>query len=76
MDVQVTATATVDKAIAEQFPQRPDLTAQAASEVEARLRELAAERNRHLSERPQLTDLRDTGLGFVELTFVADTEAD
>jgi hypothetical protein len=37
---------------------------------------LAQERRRHLAGRPELADIRDTKLGLVELTFVADTEAD
>ncbi len=74
--MQVSATALVDKRVAEQLPQRPDLTAEIARQAEDSMRELAAERNRHMSSRPELTELRDTSLGYVELTFVADTEAD
>jgi hypothetical protein len=45
-------------------------------EAQAAMTELAAERSRHLSEPPRLDDMRRTGLGFVELRFVADTESD
>jgi hypothetical protein len=36
----------------------------------------AAKRNLHVSEAPRMSEIRDTGLGYVELTFVADTESD
>ncbi|GAB3776743.1 hypothetical protein FB382_004408 [Nocardioides ginsengisegetis] len=72
---QVTASLHVDSEVAAQFPQRPDFVKEAMDAAEAAMKELAAERNRRLSSPPQLTDTRDTRLGFVELTFTADTES-
>ena len=74
--MQVQASMHVETKIAEQFPQRPDLVQQAADEAMKAMTETAAERNRHVSEAPRLTDVRDTKLGYVELTFTADTESD
>jgi hypothetical protein len=74
--MQVQAQMHVEKAIAEQFPSRPDYVKQAADAALEAMRETAAERNRHVSEAPRLADICDTRLGFVELTFVADTESD
>jgi hypothetical protein len=66
----------VETAIAEQFPSRPDLVQEAASAALEAMAQMAAERNRHVVEVPQLSDVRDTKLGLVELTFVAETESD
>lgn len=74
--MQVEASMHVETKIAEQFPQRPDLVQQAADAALEAMRETAGERKRHVSEAPRLTDVRDTKLGFVELTFVAETESD
>lgn len=74
--MQVQASMHVETKIAEQFPQRPDLVQQAADAALEAMREMAAERHRHVSEAPRLSEMRDTNLGFVELTFVADTESD
>lgn len=74
--MQVSAQMHVDQDVAAQFPQRPDFVKQAMDVAEEAMTKIAAERNRHLSSPPQLTDTRDTRLGFVELTFVADTESD
>jgi hypothetical protein len=73
---QVQASLHVATDIAETFPSRPDLVQQAADAALEAMRELAGERNRHVSEAPRLADMRDTKLGFVELTFVAETESD
>ena len=74
--MQVTASMHVETKIAEQFPARPELVQQAADEALKAMRELAAERHRHVSEAPRVSEIRDTGLGYVEMTFVADTESD
>ena len=74
--MQVSASMHVEKQIAEQFPQRPDLVQEAADAAMTAMAETAAERRRHVSEAPRLTDVRDTQFGYVELTFVADTESD
>lgn len=74
--MQVQAQMHVEQSIAEQFPARPDLVQQAADAALEAMRATAAERNRHVSEAPRLSDVRDTRLGYVELTFVADTESD
>lgn len=74
--MQVQATMHVATEIAESFPSRPDRVQEAADAALDAMRDLAAERNRHVSEVPRLADIRDTKLGFVELTFVADTESD
>lgn len=66
----------VTKAIAEALPSRPDWTKKCMDEAAASMNELAAERHRHISAPPQLSDARDTRLGYVELIFVAPTEAD
>ena len=72
----VQASMHVETKIAEQFPARPDLVQQAADEAMKAMTETAAERNRHVCEAPRMSEIRDTGLGYVELTFVADTESD
>lgn len=66
----------VSKEIAESFPSRKDRVEECARQAAATLTELAAERSRHLSARPALVDMRDTQLGFVELTFQVETAAD
>ena len=74
--MQVQASMHVETKIAEQFPSRPELVKQAADEALKAMSETAGERNRHVSEAPRLTDVRDTRLGYVELTFTANTESD
>lgn len=73
---QVTASLHVASDVAATFPSRPDRVKEAMDAAEAAMKDLAAERRRHLASAPKLTDMRDTSLGFVELTFVADTESD
>jgi hypothetical protein len=74
--MQVQAQAHVETSIAEQFPSRPELVQEVAALALEAMTQTAAERNRHLVEAPRLSDIRDTKLGLVEVTFVADTEAD
>jgi hypothetical protein len=73
---QVTASLHVKSEIAASFPQRPDRVQECRDAAAAEMTRLAQERRRHLAGRPELADIRDTKLGLVELTFVADTEAD
>lgn len=74
--MQVDAKVLVAKEIAESFPARPDRVRECMTQAEAAMKALAAERRRHLSGLPRLDDMRETGLGFMELRFVADTESD
>lgn len=66
----------VAREIAESLPSRPDRVENMIAEAEAAMVTKAKERHRHLRERPRYVDARDTALGYVELTFAADTEAD
>lgn len=74
--MQIEAKVPVSREVAESLPGRPDLVEMVTLEAERAMSELAKERHRHLSDRPRYVDARDTELGFVELTFTADTEAD
>lgn len=74
--MQVSAKVLVTKTIAEGLPSRPDWTKKCMDEAAASMNELAAERHRHITAPPQLADARDTRLGYVELTFFAETAAD
>jgi pantothenate kinase len=74
--MQIQAQLHVKSEIAESFPSRPDRVQEAANAALEAMREIAAERHRRVSEAPRLAEIRDTKLGLVELTFVADTESD
>ena len=74
--MRIGATLLVTREIAESFPTRPDRVEECVTQAAEAMGNLAAERHRHLTGRPELTDTRDTELGFVELTFGADTESD
>lgn len=74
--MQVSAKVLVTKTIAEALPSRPDFVKQCMDSAAESMNELAAERHRHISTPPQLADARDTQLGYVELTFFAETVAD
>lgn len=74
--MQVSASLLVTKAIAEGLPSRPDWTKQCMDQAADAMSELAAERHRHITGPPRLADARDTRLGYVELTFFAETAAD
>ena len=75
-NTQVEAKVLVTKEIAEALPSRPDWMRECVTQAESSMNEIASERHRHVSARPEFTDARDTRLGYVELTFVAPTEAD
>jgi len=74
--MQVNASLHVTSEVAESFPSRPDRVQECRAAAATEMARLASERNRHLTSAPELADVRDTQLGFVELTFVADTESD
>lgn len=74
--MQVSAKVLVTKDIAEALPSRPDFVKKCMDEAATSMNELAAERHRHITAPPQLSDARDTQLGYVELTFFAETAAD
>lgn len=74
--MQVSASVLVTKTIAEGLPSRPDWVKECMDQAASSMNELAAERHRHITAPPQLADARDTRLGYVELTFFADTAAD
>lgn len=74
--MQVSATVLVTKQIAEALPSRPDYVKRCMDSAAESMNELAAERHRHITAPPQLADARDTRLGYVELTFFAETAAD
>lgn len=76
MSESVEAKVLVTKAIAEALPARPEWMRECVTQAESSMNELAAERHRHVSGRPQFADARDTRLGYVELTFTAPTEPD
>jgi hypothetical protein len=72
---QVTASLHVKSEIAASFPSRPDRVQECRDAAAAEMGRIAGERNRRLAGRPELAEIRDTKLGLVELTFVADTES-
>ena len=55
------------------LPSRPDRVRECINGAEQAMTEIAAEAGRVISETPRLVDQRQTGLGFVELEFHADT---
>lgn len=74
--MQVSAKVIVTKKIAEGLPSNPEWVKRCMDEAATSMNELAAERHRHIAAPPQLADSRDTRLGYVELTFFAETAAD
>jgi pantothenate kinase len=74
--MQIQAQLHVKSEIAETFPSRPDRVQEAVNAALEAMREIAAKRHRRVSEAPRLSEIRDTKLGLVELTFVAETESD
>ena len=69
----VEAKVLVTEEIAQSLPSRPDRVRECMNAAEQAMNEQAAERNRVISHAPKFSDSRPTGLGYVELTFVADT---
>lgn len=76
--MQISAQVPVTKEIAASFPSRPDRVVEARNAAEDAMKQAAAERHRHVSTLPELTDISEHELmvGCVVLTFVADTESD
>lgn len=70
---QITASLHVSSEVAESFPARPDRVRECRDAAEVEMDKVAAERGRQLTGAPELSDIRDTKLGYVELTFLAET---
>lgn len=70
---EIAAAVLVTREIAESLPSRPDRVQTCRTEAETAMNETAIERGRKVSEAPRFVDARDTGLGYVELTFHAQT---
>ena len=73
--MQVEAKVLVTEQIAQSLPAHPERVQECMLEAEQAMNELAGERKRVTSEPPRLIDSRKTGLGYVELTFHADTRS-
>lgn len=69
----VSADVTVADEVYSSFPRRPDRVRECVAAAASAMGEVAAERGRVLGETPRLVDQRNTGLGFVRLTFHAST---
>lgn len=73
MSKQVAAKVLVREEIAYTLPSHPERVRECMNAAEQAMNETAADLGRRISHAPKLSDQRSTGLGFVELTFVADT---
>jgi|GEM_PF-5842425 hypothetical protein len=72
---RLTCDVTVLDDIARTFPSRPDRVQEVRVEAAKSMEELAAGRKRTMNEPPRLVNTRETGLGFVVLTFECETRA-
>jgi len=63
----------VSDEIAQSLPSRPDRVRECMNAAEQAMNAEAADAGREIAHAPKFSDSRSTGLGFVELTFVADT---
>jgi hypothetical protein len=70
---QIEAQVLVTDEIAQSLPLRPDRVRECMNAAEQAMNATAAESGRQIAHAPRFSDSRSTGLGFVELTFVADT---
>lgn len=70
----VQAKVLVSDEVAMSLPKRPDRVRECMNAAEQAMNATAAEERRRISHAPKLVDQRVTGLGYVELTFQADTE--
>lgn len=70
---QIEAKVLVSDEIAQSLPSRPDRVRECVNAAEQAMNETAADAGRVIAHAPKFSDSRSTGLGFVELTFVADT---
>lgn len=71
--MQVEAKVLVAEKVAASLPSHPERVQECMLEAEQAMNALAAERHRITSEPPRLIEHRSNGLGFVELTFHAET---
>lgn len=71
--MQVEAKVLVTDEIAASLPSRPDRVRECVTAAQQAMDELAADKGRRISESPRLSNQRPNGLGFLELTFVAET---
>lgn len=69
----VQAQVLVSEEIYVSLPKRPDRVRECAEAAASAMNATADERGRVISETPRLVEQRQTGLGFVELTFRAET---
>jgi len=70
---QIEAKVLVSEEIAQSLPSRPDRVRECMNAAEQAMDEEAAVDGRRISHAPKFSDMRATGLGYVELTFFADT---
>jgi len=70
---QIEARVLVTDEIAQSLPSRPDRVRECMNAAEQAMNAEAADAGRAITHAPKFSDSRSTGLGFVELTFVADT---
>lgn len=70
---QIEAKVLVADEIARSLPSRPDRVRECMNAAEQAMNETAADEGRTIAHAPKFSDSRSTGLGFVELIFVADT---
>lgn len=71
---QIEAKVLVTEEIAQSLPKRPDRVRECMNAAEQAMNEEAAVEGRRISHAPKFSDMRPTGLGYIELTFFADTE--
>jgi hypothetical protein len=70
---EVFAQVLVAREMAQALPSNPHLVQKCRTEAEEAMNAQAIERGRKVGEAPRFIDARDTGLGYVELTFHANT---
>jgi hypothetical protein len=70
---QIEAKVLVADEMARSLPARPDRVRECMNAAEQAMNETAAVDGLQIAHAPKFSDSRATGLGFVELTFVADT---
>lgn len=70
---QIEAKVLVADEVARSLSSRPDRVRECMNAAEQAMNATAAESGRQIAHAPKFSDSRSTGLGYVELTFVADT---
>ena len=73
METHVEAKVLVADEVARSLPSRPDRVRECMNAAEQAMNETAADKGRVIAHAPKLVDQRSTGLGFMELTFQAET---